>query len=205
MTQGTKRKVAKTSFVIPFTQFDWGDYYSDTDYLDFEEHGIYWNLLKRYYTTGPFDNNMKALQRVTRCPQSILESMVTILEEFFFLSEEDGCWHHKRCDEEIIKVKGISEVQSRKARKGISERKRNPDNGQFISLPAGAGQSPAIKEEDKEVISKNEEIEERYKDVINKEERLRLINKDIEDEEKARNLEEARAIIREKQERARMD
>jgi hypothetical protein len=29
--------------------------------------------------------------------------------------------------------------------------------------------------------------------------------KDIEDEEKARNLEEARAIIREKQERARMD
>jgi uncharacterized protein YdaU (DUF1376 family) len=205
MTQGIKRKVAKTSFVIPFTQFDWGDYYSDTDYLDFEEHGIYWNLLKRYYTTGPFDNNIKALQRVTRCPQSILESMVTILEEFFFLSEADGCWHHKRCDEEIIKVKGISEVQSKRARKGISERKRNPDTGQFISSPAGAGQSPAIKEEDKEVISKNEEIEKRYKDVINEEERLRLINKDIEDEEKARNLEEARAIIKEKQERARMD
>jgi uncharacterized protein YdaU (DUF1376 family) len=173
MTQETRKKAAITSFVIPFTQFDWGDYFTDTDYLDFEEHGVYWNLLKRYYTTGPFDNNFKVLQRITRCPRQKLEAMKNILEEFFFLSEDDDCWHHKRCDEEIRKVKKISEVQSRKARKGISERKRNPDNGQFISLPAGAGQSPAIKE----VISKNEEIEERYKDVINEEERLRLINK----------------------------
>jgi uncharacterized protein YdaU (DUF1376 family) len=192
MSQELKKKPMKTSFVIPFTQVSWGDYYSDTDYLDFEEHGVYWNLLKRYYTTGPFDNNMKALQRVTRCPKSKLESMVTILEEFFFLSEADGCWHHKRCDEEIIKVKGISEVQSKKARKGISERKRNPETGQFISLPAGAGQSPAIKEEDEEVINKIKEIEERYKDEIDEEFRKRLIMKDIEDEEKRRRLAEAR-------------
>ena len=158
MTQEPKRKALKTSFVTPFTQVDWGDYYSDTDYLDFEEHGVYWNLLKRYYTTGPFDNDIKVLQRVTRCPKNKLESMQDILEEFFYLSEEDGCWHHKRCDEEIIRVKGISEVQSRKARKGVSERQRNPLTGQFVSSPAEAGQSPAIKEEDKELIIEDERL-----------------------------------------------
>ena len=165
MSQETKKKPMKTSFGIPFVQFDLGDHSADTMYLSFEEQGAYWNLLKRYYTAGPFDNDMKALQRVTQCPKSMHETMQNILEEFFYLSEEDSCWHHKRCDEEIRRVKGISEVQSKRARKGISERKRNPDTGQFISSPAGAGQSPAIKE----VISKNEEIEERYKDVINKE------------------------------------
>ena len=151
MSQEFKRKVIKTSFVIPFTQFDWGDYFTDTDYLDFEDHGVYWNLLKRYYTTGPFENDMKLLQRVTKCPRSKVELMRSILEEFFFILEEDGCWHHKRCDEEIRKVKGISEIQSRRARKGLSERPRDPSTGLFLAKdvsPAGAGQSPAIKEED---------------------------------------------------------
>jgi uncharacterized protein YdaU (DUF1376 family) len=174
MSQETKKKPMKTSFVTPYTQIDWGDYYSDTDYLDFEEHGIYWNLLKRYYTTGPFDNNMKALQRITRCPKQKLESMQYILEEFFYLSQEDDCWHHKRCDEEIRRAKGISEIQSKRARKGMNERQRNPDNGQFISSPSGAGQSPTIKEEEvivKEIINK----EERNEDLIIEELRQNLI------------------------------
>ena len=55
----------------------------------------------------------------------------------------------------------------------MSERKRNPDTGQFISSPAGAGQSPAIKEE--EVI---------VKEIINKEE----INEDLTIEELRQNL-----------------
>lgn len=174
MSQDTKKKLIKSSFVIPFTQFDWGDYYADTDYLDFEEHGIYWNLLKRYYTTGPFENDFKLLQRVTRCPKSKVEAMHTILEEFFFILEEDGCWHHKRCDEEIIRAKGNSEIQSKRARRGAAQKKRNA-NGQFIAnneLPATAGLLPAIKEQ--EVI----------------------INKEDIDEEQERKIEEARERIR---------
>lgn len=172
-----KRKLTKTSFVVPFTQFDWGDYYSDTDYLSFEEHGIYWNLLKRYYTTGPFSSDIKNLQRITRCPKNQLKDMQEILDEFFYISEEDECWHHKRCDEEIMRAKGVSEVQSQRARKSAAQKKRSP-NGQFIAnelLPAVAGQLPAIKEEDKEVIIK--EIinkDERYKDLINEQLRQNL-------------------------------
>lgn len=179
MSQDFKKKVLKTSFGIPFVQFDLGDYSADTMYLSFEEHGVYWNLLKRYYTTGPFENNMKALQRVTRCPNQKLEAMQNILDEFFYLSEEDGCWHHKRCDEEIMRVKGISEVQSRRARKGISERQRNPSTGQFISAPAQAGQSPAIKEE--ELISKDEEerIKEEKMNILREKRRQIEINQEL--------------------------
>ena len=86
MNQVSKKKLIKTSFVIPFTQLDWGDYFADTDYLDFEEHGIYWNLLKRYYTTGPFEDDMKILQRVTKCPINKVDDIQIILEEFFFYS-----------------------------------------------------------------------------------------------------------------------
>ncbi|MDG1097143.1 MAG: DUF1376 domain-containing protein [Methylophilaceae bacterium] len=159
MNQASKKKLNKTSFVIPFTQFDWGDYFSDTDYLDFDEHGIYWNLLKRYYTTGPFENDMAKLKRVTKCPINKVDAMQMILEEFFFILEEDGCWHHKRCDEEIVRAKGTSEIQSQRARKGVAKQKRST-NGQFTShelSPAGAGHPPAIKDEDiiiKETIDK---------------------------------------------------
>jgi uncharacterized protein YdaU (DUF1376 family) len=177
MIKSTKKKLAKSSFVIPFTQIDWGDYYADTDFLTFEEHGIYWNLLKRYYTTGPFENDMSGLQRVTKCPSDKMAAMESILEEFFFLLEEDCCWHHKRCDEEIMRAKGISEVQSQRARKSAARKKRS-SNGQFITnelLPATAGQLPAIKEEDKEVIIK--EIinkDEIYKELINEQLRQSL-------------------------------
>ncbi len=165
-----KRKVAKTSFVIPFTQFDWGDYYSDTDYLSFEEHGTYWNLMKRYYTTGPFENDIKHLRRVTKCPDTKVVQLTNILEEFFFISDDDGCWHHKRCDEEIIRAKGKCEIQSQRARKGMLTKKRDANTGLFVSEdsvyePAAAGIAPAIKIEDEYT-----KIEDKY---INKEYSIR--------------------------------
>lgn len=179
MNQELKKKLIKSSFVTPYTQFDWGDYFSDTDYLDFEEHGIYWNLLKRYYTTGPFENDMKMLQRVTKCPKNKLDGMKLILEEFFFILDKDNCWHHKRCDEEIKRVKGISEVQSRRARKGVSERQRNPSTGQFISSPAGAGQSPAIKEEELRSKDEEERIIEEKMNILRERRRQREINEEL--------------------------
>lgn len=150
MIGNISKKVAKTSFVIPFTQIDWGDYYSDTDYLTYEEHGTYWNLLKRYYSTGPFEGDIKILRRMTRCPDAKVEELTNILEEFFFISDEDGCWHHKRCDEEIVRAKGVGKIQSQRARKGMQQKKRDPATGLFTSQtndfsPAQAGDLPAIK------------------------------------------------------------
>jgi uncharacterized protein YdaU (DUF1376 family) len=159
MTYTATKKALKTSFACPFTQFDWGDYSADTDYLTFEEHGVYWNLLKRYYTTGPFDMNLSILLRMTRCPPECLSMVEYVLGEYFYVSDDD-CWHHKRCDEEIMRAKHTSEVQSRKARVGASQRQRNPATGLFLSAPsspATAGYSPAIKKED--VITQDVTIE----------------------------------------------
>jgi uncharacterized protein YdaU (DUF1376 family) len=125
-----KRKIAKTSFVIPFTPFHWGDYAADTSHLTYEEHGAYWNLLRRYYTTGPFEADLKPLQRFTSCPNERTAELESILSEFFFISD-DGCWHHKRCDEEIMRVKKTSEVQSKRARQGIESRQRDAE-GKFV-------------------------------------------------------------------------
>lgn len=203
---GTLKRAMKTSFTCPYTMFDWGDYCSDTDYLDFEDHGIYWNLLRRYYTTGPFENDMKILQRVTRCPKNKVTAMQSILEEFFFVMEEDGCWHHKRCDEEIMRAKHTSEVQSRKARIGAAKRRRDSETGLFLPddcLPATAGTSPANKEE--ELISRSDKDEEQeliktlrikykdeYKDLINEEYKEGLIAKEIEKDIKQWALEKVR-------------
>jgi len=156
------RKYIKSSFAIPYTQFNWGDYSKDTDYLSFQEHGAYWSLLRRYYTTGPFPDDIDDLCKKTRCPIELRDTLKVVLEDFFYLSEEDGCWHNKRCDYEIRKVKGISEVQSERARKGVLKRQRNSRTGMFLSSenvvelidsPATAGNEPAIKE----LIYKNEE------------------------------------------------
>ena len=133
------RKLKKTSFAIPFTQFDWGDYYADTDYLSFEEHGMYWNLLRRYYTTGPFTSDLNDLKRKMRYLEKDNSLLEAVLNEFFYLSEEDGCWHHKRCDEEITRVKGISEIQSQRARKAMQSKQRIA--GCYKKTYSGSGNS----------------------------------------------------------------
>lgn len=205
MSDVSTRKLLKTSFAIPFTQFDWGDYYADTDYLTFEEHGIYWNLLRRYYTSGPFHQDLKDLKRKMRCPFDDDTKLLTILEEFFYIAE-DECWHHKRCDEEIMRVKGISIIQSQRARRSVQSRKRD-SSGKFImddiKTPATAGIYPAIKEEDIKLRIQDEEqelrktlriqYEEEYKDETNEDDRERYITQDIEGDVRQWKLSKARA------------
>lgn len=164
-----KYKITKTSFVIPFTPFNWGDYAADTSHLTYEEHGTYWNLLRRYYTTGPFEIDMKSLQRFTRCPNERMVELENILKEFFFISIDD-CWHHKRCDEEIMKVKNVSEIQSKKARQGIVSRERDAA-GKFAAKskkmideysPATAGECPAINTKNNSNNKYKDEYQDKY-------------------------------------------
>jgi uncharacterized protein YdaU (DUF1376 family) len=137
---------------VPFVPFNFVDHGADTSHLTYDEQGAYWSLLRLYYLNGPFDNDMKSLKRLTRCPNEKETELKNILGEFFSVSD-DCCWHHKRCDEEIMRIKKTSEVQSKKARQGIESRERH-SNGQFATkseesvinyLPATAGDSPAIK------------------------------------------------------------
>lgn len=86
-----------------------GDYRKDTAHLTLLEHGIYRQLLDLYYTNEqPLSLDHASNMRLV-CVRTADESKAyeNVLKDFFVKSE-DG-FHHKRCDDEILKFHGKSE------------------------------------------------------------------------------------------------
>lgn len=86
-----------------------GDYRKDTAHLTLLEHGIYRQLLDLYYTNEqPLSLDHASNMRLV-CVRTADESKAyeNVLKDFFVQSE-DG-FHHKRCDDEILKFHGKSE------------------------------------------------------------------------------------------------
>lgn len=100
--------------------FHVGDYIADTAHLSIEEDIAYRRLLDLYYTSEkPLPNDGKQVARRIRMGQH--ETLIdAILEEFFTL-QDDGCWHHSRCDDEIAKYQGFIEAGKRGAAKRWSK------------------------------------------------------------------------------------
>lgn len=80
-----------------------GDYAEATAHLSFVEDAAYSRLIRKYYATEkPLPADQKAVQRLVGArTKEEREAVVTVLEEFFTLSD-DG-WHNSRCDEEVDK------------------------------------------------------------------------------------------------------
>jgi len=86
-----------------------GDYRKDTAHLTLLEHGIYRQLLDLYYTNEqPLSLDHASNMRLV-CVRNADESKAyeNVIKDFFVKSE-DG-FHHKRCDDEILKFHGKSE------------------------------------------------------------------------------------------------
>lgn len=86
-----------------------GDYRKDTAHLTLLEHGIYRQLLDLYYTNEqPLSLDHASNMRLV-CVRNADESKAyeNVLKDFF-VQLEDG-FHHKRCDDEILKFHGKSE------------------------------------------------------------------------------------------------
>ena len=80
-----------------------GDYRRDTGHLSLLEHGIYRQLLDRYYITeNPLDANAMRLVCVRTTDEC--EAYARVLADFFV--ERDGLYFHKRCEHEIDKFRG---------------------------------------------------------------------------------------------------
>ena len=80
-----------------------GDYRRDTGHLTLLEHGIYRQLLDRYYITeNPLDANAMRLVCVRTTDEC--EAYARVLADFFV--ERDGLYFHKRCEHEIDKFRG---------------------------------------------------------------------------------------------------
>ena len=97
-----------------------GDYARDTGHLSLLEHGAYTLLLDRYYSTEkPIPaKQAERLARATTKPER--DAVKAVLDEYFTL-EDDGCWHHKRVDEEIF---SYQEKEPEREEKKKNERDR---------------------------------------------------------------------------------
>jgi uncharacterized protein YdaU (DUF1376 family) len=96
-----------------------GDWAAHTAALPWIEKAAYHLLVEAYYVTEkPLPGNQLLLYKlvgaVARNEQKAIDN---VLQQFFTLDKSDGCWHQKRCDEEITRNAEHSELQREKVSK----------------------------------------------------------------------------------------
>lgn len=91
-----------------------GDYLADTSRLTTEQHGAYLLLIMDYWRNGPPPDNVQVLSQITRLSPDSWSMTQAMLKQFFRI--EDGCWRHKRIDEELILAKTNKEAAQKKAK-----------------------------------------------------------------------------------------
>lgn len=86
-----------------YAKIHFGDYTKDTTHLTLLEHGVYFQMMRLYYTNEkPLPADAERVARfVGARTDEERKAVDNILAEFFTL-EDDG-WHQKRIDEEIAK------------------------------------------------------------------------------------------------------
>lgn len=83
-----------------------GDFNNATRHLTRIERSIYRDLIELYYDMEqplPGDDFGRLLKRVLANTDEEKEAVRFVLDEFFTL-DDDGCYHNKRCDEELEKA-----------------------------------------------------------------------------------------------------
>lgn len=97
-----------------------GDYHADTTHLTRDQHGAYFLLLMAYWRRGsalPADDGR--LAAIAKATPAEWRKLKAALAEFF--TEQDGCWHQKRADEELVKAKRLTEAKAEAGRKGAAK------------------------------------------------------------------------------------
>ncbi|AMC34755.1 YdaU family protein [Janthinobacterium sp. B9-8] len=103
-----------------------GDYAQATAHLSLLEDGVYSRLIRKYYASEkPFLNDVKAVARLVGArTDEEREAVEVVLNEFFIL-EADGCWHNKRCDEDLISYLDGLPAREAKTAKGKERLQRH--------------------------------------------------------------------------------
>ena len=111
-----------------FTPFHWGEYASATLHLTFVQHGIYFQLLRHYYTSEtPLPRDVDDVARLAMCGRDYDGDVAYVLRQFFHL-EDDG-WHQKRADREIAAYRDRHEVAQANGRRGRAKQLATPGGG----------------------------------------------------------------------------
>lgn len=151
-----------------------GDYLKDTAHLDPLEDGIYRRMIDLYYTQeGALPNDIKSLCRRLRLDQGKHgEVLISLLNEFFILSEESDDWHHSRCDREIKTYQSKADANRQNGKLGGRPKKPTdiPEITQVVSvvetqknLNQNQNQNQVIRASRKTSLPKDFSISERVK------------------------------------------
>ena len=116
-----------------YYKFNIADWHLATSHLALEEEAVYFKLINFYYDTElPIP---KETQSVVRRLRLIGNTAIVkqVLQEFFVL-EDDG-WHHKRCDDEILKYQSKAEINREVGKLGGRPKKiNNLENPQITDM-----------------------------------------------------------------------
>jgi len=105
-----------------YFNFHIGDYIRDTHHLTLMEDIAYRRLIDFYYINEkPISNDVEFIARKLDM-KSEEDTVKSILEEFFTI-EEDGFYHHARCDIEIERYQSNSAVNSRAGKASAAAKK----------------------------------------------------------------------------------
>ena len=106
-----------------YYKFNIADWHLATSHLSLEEEIVYFRLINFYYDTElPIPTETQSVLRRLRLKGNTL-IFKEVLQEFFVL-EHDG-WHHKRCDDEILKYHSKAEVNRQVGKLGGRPKKIN--------------------------------------------------------------------------------
>lgn len=132
---------------LPFMPLYVADYLADAAHLTTEEHGAYLLLIMTYWQRGkPLPADPAKLARIARLPNERWADVEQTLNEFF--TTEDGCWHHKRIDAELEKVRDKSDKAKRAAAASASIRRSTSRQQTHSGRSADAQQTPSYTDTD---------------------------------------------------------
>lgn len=98
-----------------YCEFHLGDYAKAAGHLSLIEHGVYFGLLRKYYSgEKPLPVDVGDVQRLVGArTEEEKDATLIVLREFFVLSEDGH--HQARCDEEIARFRDKQEKARRSA------------------------------------------------------------------------------------------
>lgn len=89
------------------------DYLADTTRLTTEQHGAYMLLIMDYWRNGPPPDDDAVLTTITKMTPDAWSNARAMLAHMFRI--ENGCWRHKRIDDELEEAKTNKRRKSKQA------------------------------------------------------------------------------------------
>ena len=129
---------------LPYMKFNFGHYFLDTGHLTCLQHGIYFQLIARYFTRGEAlpDNDKYLGNLVGLGPREWARNRESVAA---FFQVSGGKWFHRRIEDEIADAEA-KVLQSKKASKASVQRRRNgrsPDAERAVHHTEEEEESPS--------------------------------------------------------------